>query len=111
MNRDEGIELATAYQSKPTKYLNLFLDWLGITKNSFNYIADQHRNPIFWERTEKWKWKLKINWAEELKSFPVTHGSWTNKKVFSQFVKTPRKKSTDMINRFILIGKGKSTRV
>lgn len=107
MNRDEGIKLARAYQKKPIKNLHLFLDWLGITENSFHFIADQHRNPLFWERTKKWRWQQKKIRAEDLQNSEGPQRAWPRKKLFSRFTKTPRRKSTDSRHKYILIGRGR----
>ena len=47
MTRREGIKLSQDYQSREPQHLQLLLDWLGITKNAFHYIVDQHRNQRF----------------------------------------------------------------
>jgi len=103
MSRDEGIKLARTYQRRPMKNLNLFLDWLGITKNSFHYIADQHRNSLFWKRTLNWNWKRKTTILKK----PL----FCKEKKFllkpKNFKVSKKQKSLDKDNQYILIGKGK----
>lgn len=57
INREEGIKLVNKYQSKDTKYLDLFLEWLDLDKDSFNFVIDQFRNKKYWQETEPKKWK------------------------------------------------------
>lgn len=59
MTREQGMELVKQYSVIAPQHLSLFLDWLGITENSFHYIIDQHRNPALWERNDNWDWVLK----------------------------------------------------
>jgi N-acetyl sugar amidotransferase len=59
MSREEGIDLVRQYSSKKPQNLDLFLSWIGMTENGFNFILDQHRNPKVWFRNENWEWELK----------------------------------------------------
>jgi N-acetyl sugar amidotransferase len=59
ITREQGLKLVEKYIWKEPRNLELFLNWLGITKNAFYYLINQHRNPIFWERDENWKWRFK----------------------------------------------------
>lgn len=59
MTRAEGLRRVREYQNKPMKNLPMFLEWLGITGNSFHYLADQHRNSKKWEKNNNWEWRLK----------------------------------------------------
>lgn len=58
MTREEGIELVKKYRNLEPKNLKLFLDWIGITENSFRFLIDQHRNKNIWKRDENWNWEL-----------------------------------------------------
>jgi N-acetyl sugar amidotransferase len=56
LTREEGIALVRRHELAPVEYLQLFLDWLGITQRSLQFIMDQHRNPKFWNQPEFGKW-------------------------------------------------------
>jgi len=58
MSREEGIRLIKEFCFKEPIFLNQFLEWIGMTKNGFNYIIDQHRNKNIWARNEHWKWEI-----------------------------------------------------
>jgi N-acetyl sugar amidotransferase len=59
MTRDEALYLIEKHKTQAPKNLGLFLDWIGMTENSFNFIVDQHRNKSIWYRDENWNWKNK----------------------------------------------------
>ncbi|HXB41280.1 MAG TPA: N-acetyl sugar amidotransferase [Bacteroidia bacterium] len=102
ITKEQGAQLIKKYSKIKPENLNLFLEWIGMTENSFHYIIDQHRNKKLWTRNEEWKWELtgesgsKIQNKEDLNSeidekpFPVT--------------KTKRFSYSD--NKYILVGKG-----
>jgi len=105
LSKEDAFSLINYYILKEPKHLDLFLNWLGITKNAFYYIIDQYRNPKFWKRNDKWEWQfIHHMYLEEdtllvSQSLPVT-------KDFVTFVITSVGKSTDSIDDYILIGKG-----
>lgn len=99
LTRNEAIKLVNKHQFNTPKHLDKFLNWIGMTENSFHLIADQHRNPLFWERSNEWVWKYigeGIEAGEQLQQ----------RKAFADFTITPKGVSPDNSNEFILIGKG-----
>ena len=106
MTRSEGICLVKKYQNRQMRHLPLFLSWLKITKNAFHFIADQHRNPMFWKRNQKWEWENKVCFIKNFKKLKSPKNVLPIKILFSNFMKTPAKKSTDSKNRYVLFGKG-----
>ena len=54
LSRESGIKLVTKHSNAKLSKLSLFFEWLGINQNSFEYIIDQHRNPLFWHRDSNW---------------------------------------------------------
>jgi len=107
MTRAEGIFQVNKYLFEPPKNLSLFLDWLGITKNAFNYIIDQHRNLEIWERDENWVWRLRNNLIGGLLQESEMKQSNAPSIVFTDFDLTQSGDSTDHPDKYILIGKGK----
>ena len=106
MTRFEGIEMVRKYMFVKPQNLNLFLNWIGITENSFNYIIDQHRNPIIWERDGNWEWILKKLIVDESPYFNENFGTKAECQTVKKFVITSKRKSADSDEGYILIGKG-----
>ncbi|RAJ33463.1 N-acetyl sugar amidotransferase [Pedobacter cryoconitis] len=105
MTREEGIELVKQYTNKEPLHLHKFLNWIGISENSFNYLIDQHRNKKMWKRNNEWEWILN---PEYLFSDAYVEDSCRLEQInkFTDFLITPVEKSTDSTNKYILIGKG-----
>jgi N-acetyl sugar amidotransferase len=102
MDRKTAVRLVSEYMFREPLYLQLFLDWLGITRNAFDYLADGHRNRRFWRRSDDWVWQYVgfVSEGTEEDNFPL-------KKPYGPFVRTISQASQDANDRFILIGKGK----
>jgi N-acetyl sugar amidotransferase len=103
LTREQGVKFVTKYQLIKPLYLDKFLEWIGITENSFYYLIDQHRSLKFWKRTEKWKWEfidnIKYNDDFSYESLKL-HEEWTD------FILSNKMNSEDSENQYILIGKG-----
>lgn len=56
MTREEGLALVRQYEQTPSEYSQLFLDWIGVTPRSMQFLMDQFRNPKFWTQTVFGKW-------------------------------------------------------
>lgn len=106
MTREQGMELVKQYSAIAPQHLSLFLDWLGITENSFHYIIDQHRNPALWERNDNWDWVLKKDILAMQEKAGDTTAALPLVEDFTPFVLTGKGMSTDHEGCYILIGKG-----
>lgn len=107
LSRDQALSLIFKYQLIKPIYLDKFLEWFGITENSFFYLIDQHRNKEFWERTDQWKWEFVIPYDFEGHELLNINSKRINfKSVKIDFIITNKKHSVDKINEYILIGKG-----
>lgn len=102
LNRETALELVSKYMFREPVHLQKFLNWLGITRNAFDYIIDEHRNRTFWKRNNDWSWQY-LGYLSE----PIEQDKLPLRKVYSPFINTPGKKSQDEEDNFILIGKGK----
>ncbi|HMJ47603.1 MAG TPA: N-acetyl sugar amidotransferase [Ferruginibacter sp.] len=107
MTREQGITMIKKYIFNHPKNLGLFLDWMGITENSFHYIINQHRNMTVWKRNEEWAWEFIGN------PFPVDENTAVIDQArlpiaeeWSDFTLAKPKESTDIAGQYILIGKG-----
>lgn len=101
LTREKAMELVEKYSFRKPKYLDLFLKWLGISENAFNYILDQHRNPLFWQKNENWDWEFhniieRRKWNDEEKQI----------REFKNFVITKNESTQDPDNSYLLFGKG-----
>jgi N-acetyl sugar amidotransferase len=57
MSREEGIEMVRRYDHvKPRRDLDRWLDYVGVTEEEFDEIADSFRDPRVWRRDEAGNW-------------------------------------------------------
>lgn len=106
MTRTQGVKFVRTNTPKHPKHLKLFLDWIGMTENSFHYIIDQHRNKNMWQRNENWDWELKTDIFRALEEAADKTNALQQIEKFTPFILTPKGTSTDFKYKYILIGKG-----
>lgn len=106
MTRAQGMDLVRKYNSKEPRNLEGFLNWLGITENSFRYILDQHRNRELWVRDSNWNWVAQHDLLSAMECAGDPRRALAIKESFDDFVLTPRRESSDPREQYILIGKG-----
>lgn len=59
INREEGIKLVKQYDTEfPDEYLQIFLDYCGITEEEFWEVVETWRSDHIWEKVDG-KWELK----------------------------------------------------
>tara|TARA_X000000368_G_C23058410_1_gene725342 strand:- start:8319 stop:9560 length:1242 start_codon:yes stop_codon:yes gene_type:complete len=105
ISRDEGINIISQYLNSSPKYKHLFLDWLGIENNAFDYLLDQHRSPKVWARANDWKWQPDmLNLAESLNSSKKNLSQKDEE--FNHFPEVKPIISQDPDEQFLLYGKG-----
>jgi len=105
MSRREGLEVSKFYLAREPRHLQLFLSWIGISENSFEYLMDQHRNPSVWRRNSKWEWEPVNNvYVQE----PGAHEYTGSKppRLSNEFLLTHKNHSSDRVDENILIGRG-----
>ncbi len=105
ISRDMAINLVLHYSKKEPINLKLFIDWLGITYNSLNYLIDKHRNPKIWFRDSSFNWRLREN-ESIFSNLYINNRDFKNIAIKSIFKITERKISKDIEDGYILIGKG-----
>ncbi len=71
LSRTQAMYLVRKYEQKPTKYSELFCNWLGITPKGLEFIMNQHRNPQFWIETKPGEWVFN-GWSTQLGSADET---------------------------------------
>lgn len=106
LTRVAGLELVRQYGARPPRSLDLFLNWLGITKNAFHYIIDQHRNPSIWARDEDWCWQVIDPTVKRMMGEVEPTGKPGLKHAADNFMRMPERSSSDRTDSYILIGKG-----
>ncbi len=106
MTRDEGICLARAYSLRTPESLDLFLEWLGITRNAFTYLVDQHRSPIIWQRNSHWEWEQAFDLFDAIKRAGDLKAALAGVVSHQGYELTSTGRSTDHVGKYILIGKG-----
>ena len=79
---------------------------MGITRNAFQYIVDQHRSPAVWRRNESWDWEMTPEAASALRNVPLPGQELPVEARHSDYWQTTPGKSTDADDHYILIGKG-----
>ena len=106
ITRETGLKIVNSYIFRKPLFSDLFFKWLGITKNAFNFVIDQHRNKEIWERNDSWDWVLKEDFLnksyisdqyEKESNIPIK---------VKGFFETKQKISSDKENSYILVGKG-----
>ena len=61
ISKGQAIKLVERAENSKPKYLNLFCDWLGIDYGSLNFILNEHRNYLFWNKKNNnhfFKWNF-----------------------------------------------------
>ena len=59
ITREEGVALVKKYDTEfPEKYLQEFLDYISIDRQTFHDTIDKFRNPNLWEKKSNY-WELK----------------------------------------------------
>lgn len=106
LNRDEAVQTAREWQNHPPQHLDAFLDWLGITRSSFQWITDQHRSPALWQRDGLWQWRQQT----DLLDLPVAASAVKTHALPSAHdlahIATTSKRPDYTDDRYICIGKG-----
>lgn len=106
LTRSQATELVKNYMYKTPENMYKFLNWIGITENSFNYLLDQFRNKEIWQRNDNWEWELTADFFQQLVIAGEEAVSLQQTEDFSDFIITPKGLSTDAKDKYILIGKG-----
>ncbi len=61
LSREQGESLTKHYQNEPTKYKELFSEWLGVQESGLQFVLDLHRNPNIWKKCYDGGWSLVDN--------------------------------------------------
>jgi N-acetyl sugar amidotransferase len=107
--REEGIRIIKDYESRKPKNLKLFLDWIGMTENGFQFILDLHRNPKIWFRNDNWEWELRNPnhfTTDSVGQLEIEKARLSSLENDCRFRLTENKRQDYTDEKYILIGKG-----
>jgi N-acetyl sugar amidotransferase len=102
ITREEGLTLVKKYEQMPAKYSELFLDWLGITPRSMNFLMDQWRDKKYWNQPQFGQWAFNgLSVQQEADRIKVSEGHEAAD-IFEANDKLESYKNAE----YIIIGKG-----
>ena len=105
LTRQEGAQKVLQYSDRSPTDLSLFLNWIGMDKETFDALVEPYRNPLFWRKNENEKW-------ERVHTTPPIPYDDGNEEVTCEgpgsfhFMHRPLHNSFDSMDDYVLIGKG-----
>ena len=105
LTREEGIDLVARYSTVQSQTLPLFLKWIGMTENGFNYFVDRQRDPSVWQQGDNGAWTLHDSILEHRGDVGVDTVR-LGKAGDCNFLITPSKVKTAEKDDYTLIGRG-----
>jgi N-acetyl sugar amidotransferase len=102
ITREEGLALVKKYEQMPSKYSQLFLDWLGVTPRSMSFLMDQWRNKKYWNQPQFGQWVFNgLSAQQEAENIKVDQGHDA-----ADLFHANDKLESDKDGEYITIGKG-----
>jgi hypothetical protein len=59
ITRGQGEWLVHRHEQEGPRYLDLFCNWLGITRGGLRFLMDRFRNRLYWEEVDLGQWKFR----------------------------------------------------
>jgi len=107
LSREKARAVAQEYEAKPSANADVFLDWIGMTQNGFEFILDQHRNKNIWERDgHHGPWRHSAKWREAQAAAKMEPNRLEITKTPCEFRVRKSQAICDQEDKFILVGKG-----
>jgi N-acetyl sugar amidotransferase len=106
ISREEGMAMVKQFLLKKPKNLQHFLDWIGITEHSFEFLTDLHRKRVFWSRNDNWEWEFDQNVLQDMESAIAEDVRLTPMEANMNFQLKKPLSSSDRTDGYVLIGKG-----
>tara|TARA_Y100000588_G_scaffold393459_1_gene509564 strand:- start:1408 stop:2661 length:1254 start_codon:yes stop_codon:yes gene_type:complete len=101
LTREQGLELVRQHELEEPEFVDLFCTWLGMDLNSLQFLLDQYRNPLFWEKIDIGGWTFK-GWSTR-----QDHTSNLPKNVSKQLdFRVTSKLDYGKSTKYVTIGKG-----
>ena len=97
ISKEEATKLVNFYESQAYQCDDLFYEWLGVKKNSFNFVLRQFYNKKYWIEGEPGKWLPRKKMPAKLEELKNNSGArfLANSSI-----------NRDKPSRYITIGKG-----
>jgi N-acetyl sugar amidotransferase len=92
----------TRYESVLPQHVDLFAQWLGVTRHSLQFLLDQHRNPEFWRESRPGTWEFSGWSTRQAAPAPATE---TRLPATGMFTPTAVLDGREQ-PRYIVVGKG-----
>jgi N-acetyl sugar amidotransferase len=107
LTREQAAAAASTYEAKPAASADVFLEWIGMTQNGFDFILDQHRNKKIWERHgHHGPWRHSAKWREAQAAAKMEPNRLEITKTPCKFRVRKSQTLCDQEDKFILVGKG-----
>ena len=107
LSREKALVVAQEYEAKPPANADVFLDWIGMTRNGFDFILDQHRNKEIWARDGHYgSWRHSAKWRESQAAAAMVPDRLETIEATCSFRICKSKPICDQEIQFILVGKG-----
>jgi N-acetyl sugar amidotransferase len=58
MTRQQGVALVRQHEHGEAQAVDLFCEWLGVTRASLQFLLDRHRSPHAWTETSPGRWQF-----------------------------------------------------
>ena len=107
LNRHEGVNLIKYYESQKIENLDLFCEWLGISKNSMIFLLNRSRNKKFWIEKDLNNFKFQgPSVYMYKKQFSLNYEKKLKNKILNNFIATDLTKLKESKNFYMFYGKG-----
>lgn len=102
ITRQQGLALVRRHEHAQTAYVPQFLEWLGVTERSLQFIMDQHRNKSYWKQPEFGKWEFD-GWSSQQGD---NGGADDGQAAFAEKFEVNSRLEYDRDAKYITVGKG-----
>jgi N-acetyl sugar amidotransferase len=107
LTREQALAIAQKYELKAPANMDLFLDWIGMTRNGFDFILDQHRSKYIWNRDAYYgQWRHSIKWLEAQAAAALQPNRLKITEATCEFRVRSSEAICDHVDKFNLVGKG-----
>jgi N-acetyl sugar amidotransferase len=102
ITREQGLRLVRQYEQVQPAYLPQFLEWLGVSERSLQFILDQFRNKSYWKQPEFGKWEFDGWSAKQVSDSSSSYSHST----FEEKFHANSSLEYDRETKYIIMGKG-----
>ena len=104
LSRKNGIELINKYQFIVPNDIEIFLEWINLSKEEFDAILDKIRNKKLWTKNASDEWKL-VNNISQYKD-PNIDLLGLNEETNCDFIVSTKDIGINEKNKYLLMGRG-----